>query len=118
MKKRRSTVLVCPGKDVTLYIPSDTPPEVITYLNQLKAEGMFSHGIMEILTKHILQERSTTMWEIEDAPNHLRATFEDEEHVPALEDQEPSELPDFNSKKNFSLEDIFRQASRNAGKLM
>lgn len=53
MKKRRSTVFVQPGKDVTLYVPVDTPPEVIAYLNELKQEGTFSQGIVEILTEYV-----------------------------------------------------------------
>lgn len=56
IEKRRSTVYVRSGKDVTLYIPSDTPPEVIDYLNQLKMDGYFSQGIIDILTKYVREE--------------------------------------------------------------
>lgn len=121
MKKRRSTVLVSPGKDVTLYIPTETPPEVIAYMNQLKAEGMFSHGIMEILTRHILQEQSMATLVNEDALNQvIGSSFMDEAdfNTAPMEDQESMDTPVSNSQKNFSLEDIFRQAGRNAGKLM
>lgn len=120
MKKRRSTVLVSPGKDVTLYIPTDTPPEVIAYMNQLKTEGMFSQGIMDILIKHILQERSLATFDSEDELHHAITSFKDEEQpfTAPMEDQTPSDVSVANSQKSFSLEDIFRQASRNAGKLM
>ncbi|WP_067930345.1 hypothetical protein [Alicyclobacillus kakegawensis] len=53
MKKRRSTVYVRPGKDITLYIPAETPPEVIDYLNRLKDEGNFSQGVVDILTEYV-----------------------------------------------------------------
>lgn len=119
MKKRRSTVLVSPGKDVTLYIPTETPPEVIAYMNRLKAEGMFSHGIMDILTRHILREQSLVKLDHEDTSHHVIGSFVDEAifFAAPMEDQESMDTPVSNSQKNFSLEDIFRQASRNAGKL-
>ena len=112
--------MVSPGKDVTLYIPTETPPEVIAYMNRLKAEGMFSHGIMEILTRHILQEQPNMTLVNEDAPNHVIGAFVDEAilFTTPMEDQESMDTPVSNSQKNFSLEDIFRQAGRNAGKLM
>lgn len=53
MRKRRSTVYVSPGKDVTLYVPADTPQAVIDYLNRLKDEGQFSQGVMDILIQHV-----------------------------------------------------------------
>ncbi|NQX61715.1 hypothetical protein [Paenibacillus qinlingensis] len=120
MKKRRSTVLVSPGKDVTLYIPTETPPEVIAYMNQLKAEGMFSHGIMEILTTHILREQSLATLVGEENPNHAIESFVEDDHffTAPIEHQESVDIPVSNRQKNFSLEDIFRQAGRNAGKLM
>lgn len=120
MKKRRSTVLVSPGKDVTLYIPTETPPEVIAYMNQLKAEGMFSQGIMEILTKHILREQSLATLVGEEDLNHAIESFVEDDHffTAPMEHQESVDIPVSNRQKNFSLEDIFRQAGRNAGKLM
>lgn len=57
MKKRRSMVYVQPGKDVTVYVPADTPPEVIEYLNQLKAEGTFSQGVVEIITEYVQRHK-------------------------------------------------------------
>lgn len=57
MKKRRSMVYVQPGKDVTVYVPADTPPEVIEYLNQLKAEGTFSQGVVEIITQYVQRQQ-------------------------------------------------------------
>ncbi|SDO54339.1 hypothetical protein SAMN04487897_11676 [Paenibacillus sp. yr247] len=116
-------MLVCPGKDVTLYIPTETPPEVIDYMNQLKAEGMFSHGIMDILIRHILHEQSIATPVKENAPNNVIESFIDDAVfiTEPMEDQEDHEFmvaPDSKSQKNFSLEEIFRQASRNAGKLM
>ncbi|GMA50787.1 hypothetical protein GCM10025857_21440 [Alicyclobacillus contaminans] len=59
MKKRRSTVYVRPGKDVTLYVPAETPPEVIEYLNRLKDEGNFSQGVIDILTEYIQSKGRT-----------------------------------------------------------
>ncbi|MCL6627664.1 MAG: hypothetical protein K6T68_13900 [Alicyclobacillus shizuokensis] len=53
MKKRRSTVYVRPGKDITLYVPAETPPEVIDYLNRLKDEGNFSQGVVDIITEYV-----------------------------------------------------------------
>lgn len=46
-------VYVRPGKDVTLYVPSDTPQEVCDYLNTLKEQGMFSSGVIEIITNYV-----------------------------------------------------------------
>ncbi|OAS16703.1 hypothetical protein A8708_07500 [Paenibacillus oryzisoli] len=112
--------MVSPGKDVTLYIPTETPPEVIAYMNQLKAEGMFSHGIMDILTKHILGEQSLAKLATEGEPHlNMQSFVEDDILFTApIEHQESIDTQVSNSQKNFSLEDIFRQASRNAGKLI
>ncbi|MFC5450594.1 hypothetical protein [Paenibacillus aestuarii] len=122
MKKRRSTVLVTPGKDVTLYIPSDTPPQVIHYMNQLKTEGTFSQGIMEILIKHILAEPSLTIPSSEKNLSSVYEPFSDdadfiEEPVGDEDQMGPTDEPVASSQISYSLEDIFRQASRNAGKL-
>ncbi|MBD0382198.1 hypothetical protein [Paenibacillus sedimenti] len=124
MKKRRSTVLVSPGKDVTLYIPTDTRPEVIDYMNQLKADGMFSHGIMDILTRYILQDRAITALSERDAMANDSGSYLDETAVDltgSFEDQGDHESivePAAISQNNFSLDQIFRQAGRNAGKLL
>jgi hypothetical protein len=53
LRKPRSRVYVRPGKDVTLYVPSDTPQEVCDYLNLLKEQGMFSSGVIEIITDYV-----------------------------------------------------------------
>lgn len=60
MRKRRSTVYVRPGKDITLYVPAETPPEVIAYLNRLKDEGNFSQGVIDILTEYVLSHGAET----------------------------------------------------------
>lgn len=120
MKKRRSVVMVSPGKDVTLYIPTDTSPEVIRYLNRLKAEGNFSQGIMEILTGHIVQQRpeagaspfdeGDATWD--DIQNESDVGFTDSPGAVY-----PSKaVPEIH--KAFSPKDIIRQAARNAGKLL
>jgi hypothetical protein len=117
--------LVSPGKDVTLYIPSDTPPQVINYMNRLKAEGIFSQGIMDILTKHVLQERLTEAPIEETAPSRDIESWNDDglsfittsEELQSKHDSKGDDLLSSN-QKNFSPEDIFRQAERNAGKLL
>lgn|GEM_PF-5057789 len=117
-------MLVTPGKDVTLYIPSDTPLQVINYLNQLKTEGTFSQGIMDILTKYILAEISpATLSREEGSSNGLSRVYEPfSDHADFIEepveDQVPGDEPAANQQTSYSLEDIFRQASRNAGKLL
>ncbi|MDQ0061672.1 hypothetical protein [Paenibacillus harenae] len=120
MKKRRQVVMVAPGKDVTLYIPTDTPPEVIRYLNRLKAEGNFSQGIMEILTGHILEQpASTAMSPIEEASTQ----WDDLRYESSSQSSEVPEpvIPVDTAQdvqKPFSPQDILRQAARNAGKLL
>jgi hypothetical protein len=125
---------------VTLYIPSDTPPEVIHYMNRLKADGMFSQGIMDIVTRYVLHEHSiatpvigdSRLEDIEtskDNPGlsnenfHETERFLSTEPVPegSIEEQEDLESkagPVSNSQKKFSLAQLFRQAQRNAGKLL
>jgi hypothetical protein len=132
LKKRRSTVFVCPGKDVTLYIPSETPPEVIDYMNRLKADGMFSQGIMDIVTKYILKEQQSLaipamgdsliegLGSSIDDTNEVLSNIEPIIAEP-LEEQEHHVFragSGSNEQKNFSLDQIFRQAGRNAGKLL
>ncbi|MCR2807378.1 hypothetical protein [Paenibacillus soyae] len=125
MKKRRQMVMVAPGKDVTLYIPSDTPPEVIRYLNRLKAEGVFSQGIMDILNEHILGRKAAAAAAEgfdSEAGSAPWDAWIDESAAAAMEEApepEPS-APDFAPEppKPFSPEDIIRQATRNAGKLL
>ncbi|MZQ82758.1 hypothetical protein GQF01_11660 [Paenibacillus sp. 5J-6] len=134
MKKRRSTVYVRSGKDVTLYIPSDTPTEVIDYLNQLKMDGYFSQGIIDILTKYVLEERglasTSAITEIEVFPGKERLHDIDTAIPPAAtEEDNPmaglDELPlpvqaaiAEGEQKKFSLAQIFRQSRQNSGKLV
>jgi hypothetical protein len=140
LKKRRSTVYVRSGKDVTLYIPSDTPPEVIEYLNQLKMEGIFSQGIMDILTRYIREEQPVTRPVMEvfpgknigsdiDEVSSLAENFSEPELVADIElaqkagaddhfTQQAMENPSTNDQKRFSLSQIFRQARQNSGKLV
>lgn len=128
MKKRRSTVYVRPGKDVTLYIPSDTPQEVIDYLNRLKTEGTFSQGIVDILTAHI-REEGFLQQETGDVPPHPGdlplepygespySIAEDEEEDPPAADGQELENPMAQEPRRFSLAQIFRQARHNSDKI-
>ncbi|WP_274654793.1 hypothetical protein [Paenibacillus humicola] len=75
MRKRRSTVFVRPGRDLTLYVPSDTPPEVIDYMNRLKAEGLFSQGMMELIVKGVMQELQAPRRREEDAGSGLPGMY-------------------------------------------
>lgn len=114
--------MVTAGKDVTLYIPTDTPPEVIAYLNQLKAEGFFSQGIMEILTEHILRKSAPEASPYPDL-DEVSATWDDALSESITETAvAPEPVAAANSEqeinKPFSLEDIIKQATRNAGKLL
>ncbi|WP_127580441.1 hypothetical protein [Paenibacillus koleovorans] len=128
MRKRRETVLVRPGKNVTLYIPADTPPEVIRYLNRLKEEGDFSQGIIELLTEQIRRQPPESIpTAMEQQPDPLSALFatraEAEFVVPdPVEEQiaEPYEddIPTPVLRPSLTPEELFRQAGRNAGKLM
>ncbi|MDD9270772.1 hypothetical protein ACFPES_27305 [Paenibacillus sp. GCM10023248] len=147
MKKRRSTVYVRSGKDVTLYIPSDTPPEVIDYLNQLKRDGYFSQGIMDILIQYVREQRSAirppvippaettgsegvsipSPW-MDDSTNTLPHIDEDR-----IDLDKPSAVSDNSlaavesvplvqtaaaEAKKFSMAQIFRQSRQNSGKLV
>lgn len=136
MKKRRSTVYVRSGKDVTLYIPSDTPPEVIDYLNQLKMDGYFSQGIMDILIKYVREQRTAANpiarpsategfpW-VEDSADAITHINED---MPSAESDSRLELDEpitpvqaavaEGEQKKFSLAQIFRQSRQNSGKLV
>ncbi|WP_409343584.1 hypothetical protein [Paenibacillus sp. MBLB4367] len=132
MKKRRSTVYVRPGKDVTLYIPSDTPPEVIEYLNRLKRDGMFSHGIMEIVSGYVLSKQTAAAaaeFFMEEELSPSDESFgpyvpdERDDAAYAAEQEEPADSrqaakPVLSEEpKSFSLTQIFRQAKQNSGKL-
>lgn len=138
MKKRRSTVYVRSGKDVTLYIPSDTPPEVIDYLNQLKMEGIFSQGIMDILTRYVREEQSNKRPVVELFPGkemisdmeEAASLAENDSDMESAEPIEPAhetnddfnqpkkEIPGAMDQKKFSLAQIFRQSRHNSGKLV
>lgn len=128
-------VPVSPGKDVTLYIPADTPPEVIRYLNRLKAEGIFSQGVMDILIRHIVREEAlealSRMDDDEDMAEDERGAAAGRFDREAAADDAlaasaggedgcgPDDAPPAEPApaKAFSLDEIFRQAGRNAGKL-
>lgn len=138
MKKRRSTVYVRSGKDVTLYIPSDTPPEVIDYLNQLKMEGIFSQGIIDILTRYVREEQSNKRPVVELFPGKemvsdmddavsLANSYSEMDSAEPIEpaheanddfNQPKKEIPSANDQKKFSLAQIFRQSRHNSGKLV
>jgi hypothetical protein len=142
LKKRRSTVYVRPGKDVTLYVPAETPPEVIDYLNHLKEEGNFSQGVMEILTRFVQQQGSVHgPGEMASQVDHGLAAISDPDTSPAwlgeemaTEDDPHVALPrteelyvdppattatrDPAPRKKLDLAQIFRQAQRNSGRLL
>ncbi len=144
MKKRRSTVYVRPGKDVTLYVPAETPPEVIAYLNHLKEEGTFSQGVMEILTRYVQQQGSvhvsndmdTRVNEDLSAMSDLATSPEwpapgEEMSMEPNSDVEPPRTEDLRMeppvakessdpapRKKLDLAQIFLQAQRNSGRLL
>ncbi len=121
-----------------MYIPSDTPPEVIDYLNQLKMEGIFSQGIMDILTRYVREEQSNKPPVAELFPGKERVSDRDEavslaENYSDMESAEPiepaheanddfnqlmKEIPSASDQKKFSLAQIFRQSRHNSGKLV
>ena len=123
-KKRRSMVIVTPGKDVTLYIPTDTPPPVISYLNRLKREGVFSQGVMEILTEHILGRGEPEEARPEAETGGPWDGLRDESTAASVEDPMPAVAVEVSvdsgreTPKPLSPADIIRQAARNAGKLL
>ncbi len=128
MRKRRSTVYVRPGKDVTLYVPVETPQAVIDYLNHLKDEGMFSQGVMEILIRHVEQQGHKTMRPAangdELAAPHRLPSFEPLENLEPVAAKAENDVHTDRAavtistpSKKLNLAQIFRQAQRNAGKL-
>lgn len=124
MKKRRSTVYVRPGKDVTLYIPSETPAEVIDYLNRLKAEGVFSQGVMDIITAYVQGRRDAAAFpppaqsreEIGDTGTYSEPLAAEEYEMPAAE-RSADAVPAAPSKK-LNLAQIFSLSQKNSGKLL
>lgn len=114
MKKRRSTVFVRPGKDVTLYIPVDTSPEVINLLNRLKEDGTFSQGVMDILTQYV---QGQTMPTSNPPIFSEEAAVSLESDLRADRDIELQPAPEPKTPGKLNLAQIFRQAQRNAGKL-
>ncbi|QSO47755.1 hypothetical protein [Alicyclobacillus mengziensis] len=131
MRKRRSTVYVSPGKDVTLYVPADTPREVIDYLNHLKDEGQFSQGVMDILIESItgkdvtqfVPKESATVGALDDHDAALHDQYSGTsklERVPTTSTDPPESIPEpTQQRSNFHLRmaDIFRQAQKNTSKL-
>lgn len=126
---------------MTLYIPSETPPEVIDYLNCLKQEGTFSQGVVEIVTRYVQQQQSVS---IPPAPTRHAAdigsdvpdfdtslgSFHDRLSTPLIESAalmagtkepvaKPSQVTSGSAARNkFNLTEIFRQAQRNSGKMI
>ena len=89
---------VSPGKDVTLYVPADTPRVVIDYLNRLKDEGQFSQGVMDILIHHVTGQGSTEFYQSEDEFEHtamLQEPSTGTEQLPARNIPSRSAFPDF-----------------------
>jgi len=119
-------VIVTPGKDVTLYIPADTPPEVIAYLNGLKADGVFSQGVMDILTRHILRQggaagtapAAAAEAEAGDPRDVMRAEAGAASEAKYGETALPVEPDPDIRLKPLRPEEIIRQAARNAGKML
>lgn len=146
MRKKRSIVYVRPGKDVTLYVPAETPPEVIDYLNQLKQEGMFSQGVMDIVTKYVQEHAALNRYRTTEGHVSLNEPAEFPAALLSLPEEELMETADFQRdfppsesdlesgmdsdlelerdasevvapSQKLDLAQIFRQAERNAGKL-
>lgn len=130
MRKRRSTVYVSPGKDVTLYVPADTPREVIDYLNHLKDEGQFSQGVMDILIESITGKNTTQMvpkesanvgaLDAHDTALHDQYSGSGPERIATTSTNPPeSILEPTQQRSSFHLRmaDIFRQAQKNTSKL-
>jgi hypothetical protein len=112
---------VRPGKDVTLYIPVETPPEVIDYLNHLKEEGVFSQGVIEMITQYVRQ--GPDLVPVQSSV----ATGSDllESEVPSAEsdsetsrEQPPQDSASVTGSQKLNLSQIFEQAQRNAEKLI
>ena len=131
MRKRRRTVYVSPGKDVTLYVPADTPRAVIDYLNRLKDEGQFSQGVMDILIHHVTGQTTTEFHQTEvpfeedllklpktALPSVSFTSSRSDSDALPVDELEPS-YTDPSTKPPFHLKmaDIFRQAQKNTGKL-
>jgi hypothetical protein len=127
LRKPRKTVYVHPGKDVTLYVPSDTPQEVCDYLNSLKEQGMFSSGVIEIITNYV-QSSSGEMAQSSNgligalavpdsagdnqihngAPASVTNPADNEEVSPPPHEVQPA------VKRRLSLSEIFSQAKKNS----
>lgn len=117
---------VVPGKDVTLYVPTDTPPAVVRFMNRLKDEGRFSEGIMEIVTGHVLHAHSAsveTSFEVAGVAREEEAFDASDRVVFELRFEEPAASEEAVGSepgvpREYSPDDLFRLASRNAGKLL
>ena len=94
---------VSPGKDVTLYVPADTPRVVIDYLNRLKDEGQFSQGVMDILIHHVTGQGSTEFYQSEDGFEHtalLQESSTATEQLPARNIPSRSAFSDFDETRH------------------
>ncbi|MFX4300844.1 hypothetical protein ACOJUR_00950 [Alicyclobacillus tolerans] len=59
-ERRRREKTVRHGDLIHIYIASDTPQEVVNFINQLKSEGDFSYEILRIVEQHLKQSRIMT----------------------------------------------------------
>jgi hypothetical protein len=126
LRKPRSTVYVRPGKDVTLYVPSDTSQEVCDYLNSLKEQGVFSQGVIEIISDYVQKNRATDGLSLGESETETATVhFADRNplhtevqgsvsHVSAiLEEVQPVHEVQPSVKRRLSLSEIFNQAKKN-----
>jgi len=116
-------VFVQPGRDVTLYVPADTPHEVIDFLNHLKQDGMFSQGVMEILTEYVQQRDASAI-----ARDPIATTEASHASVLTQVTAATAPKPQVNAPMpptsqvsttgKLNLSQIYQQAQRNADRLM
>lgn len=124
MRKKRSTVYVRPGKDVTLYIPAETPPAVIDYLNGLKRDGVFSQGVIDIITRYVesMQDDASKRTATRGG-NDAREDFDFDFDSAGLDDPFAREydgnvLSRSREESKPDIARLFERAKRNAGKLI
>ncbi len=129
MRKPRSTVYVRPGKDITLYVPSDTPKEVCDYLNSLKEQGIFSQCVIEIITNYVKGNPELSASHAGGEPevvNPLFSNLDDfdpvhndseelfDEALAAQDEALPQQEIRQTVKRRLSLSEIFNQAKKNS----
>lgn len=124
MRKKRSTVYVRPGKDVTLYIPAETSPAVIDYLNGLKRDGIFSQGVIDIITRHVeSMQLDASRQTAAGAGNDGGEDFGFDFDPSGLDDPfdrgyERNVLSQSREESKPDIARLFERAKRNAGKLI